>query len=232
MTTLTNEQIRQLNSYSVYVDKPHHPVFSLEDLLGHNTELCLTSVRTVSGCPNDSVTASFFMRRYGMFMAMQLTNLTMYDEIWQGSPDRLVFGATVEYGNRTVSTYVEAADWQPADDHTNAIRSILLGADKVIGQLRTVTSVSPLTLWENIFGFLLWQYHVLLQNPATAKEACEDMNILKDDRTWVGIASCSRFATYLNGKEPSDLLNTTARTTCCFSKDVPGLIQCGFCPLK
>ena len=38
-----------------------------------------------------------------------------------------------------------------------------------------------LTLWENIFGFLLWQYHVLLSNPGTAEEARADLNMLKDD---------------------------------------------------
>ena len=102
----------------------------------------------------------------------------------------------------------------------------------VIRQIRTVTSISPLTLWENIFGFLLWQYHVLLANPGTSVEARADLDILKDDTLWEGIAPRSLFATYLKGCEPSALLNTEVRTTCCFSKDVPGLMQCGFCPLK
>ena len=63
-------------------------------------------------------------------------------------------------------------------------------------------------------------------------EARADFDMLKDDAFWEGIAPRSLFATYLKGCEPSALLNTEVRTTCCFSKDVPGLMQCGFCPLK
>lgn len=235
MDKLTSEQIRQLNSYSVYLTPPTHHLFTLIDLLdGEKTLDCLKAVQAVSGSPNLTVAASFFMRRIGMFIAMQFYNITAYDEVWDGNADRLSFGANEEYGNRTISLYAVESDWQSIeeDQHEEPIRKILLQADMIIRQLRTVTSISPLTLWENIFGFLLWQYHVLLENPGTVVEARTDLNTLKDDKTWAGIAPRSLFATYLNGCEPSALLNTTVRTTCCFSKDVPGLIQCGFCPLK
>ena len=59
------------------------------------------------------------------------------------------------------------------------IRKILLQADAVIRQIRTVTSVSPLTLWENIFGFLLWQYHVMLANPSTSDEARSGFELIE-----------------------------------------------------
>ncbi|MCG3086518.1 hypothetical protein [Sporosarcina cyprini] len=233
MRNLSTEQIIQLNQYSVYAEKPDHPVFTLEEIMdAAKTADCLKTVEVISGSPNSVVAASFFMRRYGMFAAMQLTNLTKYEEMWQGTPRRLTFGAKVEYGNRTVSTYTDEADWKLVDHREEAIRSLLIQANSLIQQIREAAAVSPLTLWENIFGFLLWQYHVMLNHPATASEARDDLNILKDDQTWAGIAPYSRFAKYLNGSEPSALLNTTVRTTCCFSKDVPGLIQCGFCPLK
>ncbi|QTD40385.1 hypothetical protein [Sporosarcina sp. Te-1] len=233
MRNLSTEQITQLNRYSVYVEKPDHFVFTLEDMMdAAKTADCLKTVEVISGSPNTVVAASFFMRRYGMFCAMQLTNLTMYDDMWQGTIDRLAFGAREEYGNRTVSTFTEEADWKPVDNRTEAIRSLLVQANSLISQIRKAVAVSPLTLWENIFGFLLWEYHVMLNHPATATEAREDLETLKDDHIWAGIAPYSRFAKYLNGSEPSALLNTTVRTTCCFSKDVPGLMQCGFCPLK
>ena len=72
---------------------------------------------------------------------------------------------------------------------------------------------------------------VLLDHPSTAKQARIDLEILKLNEVWEGIASKSLFNTYLKGLEPSQLLNTTVRTTCCFSKDVPGLQKCGFCPI-
>jgi ferric iron reductase protein FhuF len=119
------------------------------------------------------------------------------------------------------------------DDERNVIiRDILKNqCDAVIRQTRTAANVSSLTLWESVFGFLLWHYHVLLETPGTVDEARADLHLLKDDVLWEGIAPRSLFAVYLKGLEPSALLNTVVRTTCCLSKDVPGLMQCGFCPL-
>jgi ferric iron reductase protein FhuF len=236
MTNLTSDQIRQLNMYSIYVEQPEQKIFTLETLLnGIMIEDALNVVQAVSESPNRTVAASYFMRRFGMFTAMQLYNLAAYDEVWNGDKKDLHFGAKVEYGKLAVSTFASADDWQYVDDEERheVIRRILKDeCDAVIRQIRTVTSVSPLTLWENIFGFLLWQYHVLLSNPGTSAEARADLDMLKDDALWEGIAPRSLFATYLKGCEPSALLNTEVRTTCCFSKDVPGLMQCGFCPLK
>ncbi len=236
MTNLTVDQLKQLNMYSVYTESPNRKLFTFDTLLDVNQiEDVLNVIQAVSSSPNQTVAASYFMRRLGMFVAMQFTNLATYDEVWDGEKDRLVFGAKEEYGKLAISTFAFAEDWRYVEDNErrDIIRLILVEeCNAVIKQLRTIASVSPLTLWENIFGFLLWQYHVLLSNPGTAEEARADLNMLKDDALWEGIAPRSLFATYLKGREPSALLNTEVRTTCCFSKDVPGLMQCGFCPLK
>lgn len=236
MTNLTADQLKQLNMYSIYTEPPERQLFTLETLLDANKiEDTLTIIQAVSGSPNRVVAASYFMRRLGMFVAMQFTNLATYDEVWDGDTNRLAFSAKEEYGKLAISTFAFAEDWRyiEEDERRDVIRRILIEqCSAVIKQLRTVASVSPLTLWENIFGFLLWQYHVLLSNPGTAEEARADFDMLKDDALWEGIAPRSLFAAYLKESEPSALLNTEVRTTCCFSKDVPGLIQCGFCPLK
>ena len=168
MTKLTSNQLIQLNMYSVYTEPPERKLFTLETLLGKQTEDALGAVQVVSGSPNKTVAASYFMRRLGMFIAMQFYNLAAYDEVWNGEKDRLVFGAKEEYGKLAVSTFAHSEDWQEVenDERREVIRRILKDeCDAVIRQIRTVSSVSPLTLWENIFGFLLWQYHVLLSNP-------------------------------------------------------------------
>ncbi len=235
MTNLTRDQIRQLNMYSIYVDVPEHRLFSLENLLDPvKTDAVLSTIQTISRSPNKTVAASYFMRRYGMFSAMQFYNLATYDEVWEGLPNNYWFGAKEEYGNMTVSTFVEAKDWVTVEDgeRRRIVRRILTDTDTIIRQLRTVANISPLTLWENVFGFLLWHYYVLLGDPTTAEKARGDLDMLKSDALWEGLASHSRFAMYLKGSEPSALLNTKVRTTCCLSKDVPGLMQCGFCPLK
>lgn len=234
MTTLTSDQIRELNSYSTYLTEPEHPVFTLADVLDPaKVQSIIQVIQTVSQSPNEVVATSFFVRRLGMFFAMQLYNLAAYDEMWNGTAEELQFGALEEFGNKTISTFAKIDDWQMIDDEDRHayIKRLLEDAHAVITSLRSAVPISPLTLWENIFGFWLWQYHVLLMDPASEMEAREDLDVLKDDATWTGIADHSRFATYLNGSEPSALLNTTVRKTCCFSKDVPGLIRCGFCPL-
>ncbi|PIC64188.1 hypothetical protein CSV79_08245 [Sporosarcina sp. P13] len=234
MNTLTADQIRELNSYSIYVDTPQHPVFTLADLQDHAKIADLIQVmKMVSQSPDEVVAASYFMRRIGMFFAMQLYNLAAYDELWSGVAEDLRFGAVEEFGNRTISMFIDSKDWQMVDEDERQmhIRSILENAHAVITSLRTAVPLSPLTAWENIFGFWLWQYHVLLSDPGSEMEARDDLEILKANEVWTGIHTHSRFASYLNGSEPSALLNTTVRKTCCFSKDVPGLMRCGFCPL-
>jgi len=235
MTNLTVDQIRQLNMYSIYVDTAERALFTLEDLLNSDKAGdALNVVQAVSKSPNKTVAASYFMRRFGMFTAMQFYNLAAYDEVWKGSPERVTFGAIEEYGNLAVSTFANDSDWDDVEDEERiaVIRQILVDSDAVIRSIRAVANVSALTLWENIFGFLLWHYHVLVENPGTKEEAYADLEILKDDTLWEGIAQHSLFAIYLKDSEPSALLNTVVRKTCCLSKDVPGLMQCGFCPLK
>ena len=220
--------------YSIYTEKPEHKLFTLADFLGNQTEDALNATGAISRCPNKTVTASYFMRRFGMFIAMQFYNLAMYDEIWDGSSERITFGAKEEFGNLTVSMFANAEDWRSVEDdeRSKVMQHIFKNqCDAVIRQIRSVANVSSLTLWESVFGFLLWHYHVLLEDSGTSDEARADLNLLKDDALWEGIAPSSLFAVYLKGLEPSALLNTVVRTTCCLSKDVPGLMQCGFCPL-
>ncbi|MCM3757915.1 hypothetical protein M3197_10605 [Sporosarcina aquimarina] len=235
MTTLTANQISQLHSNGVYTTSPEHPLFTLETLSipANGTEL-LHILQTVSQSPNTTVAASFFMRRYGMFTAMQLVQFIQYEELWQGEPDELQFGVVREYGNMTVSTYPAVSGWLETsiEDVSRVVRNLLIQIQTVINALRAVASVSPNVLWENVFGFWLWQFHVMLNDPICSDEARIVFDHLQDDSVWEGVSSLSRFASYLNGYEPTDLLNTTVRKTCCLSKDVPGLMQCGFCPLK
>ena len=235
MTTLTANQISQLHSNGVYTTPPGLPLFTLETLssLTDGKDL-LTVLQTVSQSPNTTVAASFFMRRYGMFTAMQLVQFIQYEELWKGEDDELKFGAIQEYGNLTVSTYPYVTGWTETsiEDAADVVRNLLVQIQTVIDALRSAAPISANVLWENVFGFWLWHFHVMLNDPTFSEEARIVYNHLKDDSFWEGISSHSRFSSYLNGSEPTDLLNTTVRKTCCLSKDVPGLMQCGFCPLK
>src|SRR6185437_9455520 len=117
MRNLTVDQLNLLNMYSTYLDKPEHPLFTLSTLLdSEKTEDVLTLIQTISGSPNRTVAASYFMRRLGMFIAMQFYNLAVYNEVWKGDWNRLVFGAKEEYGKLSISMFCLAEDWKDIDD--------------------------------------------------------------------------------------------------------------------
>ena len=91
MTKLTSDQIKQLNMYSIYLETRVHLLFTLADFMDDKTEAALLTSQTISRSPNKTVTASYFIRRFGMFIAMQFYNLAMYDEIWDGQFTQISF---------------------------------------------------------------------------------------------------------------------------------------------
>lgn len=79
---------------------------------------------------------------------------------------------------------------------------------------------------------MLWHYHILLSNPGLADQAMEDIEALEDPKTWARFSNKSWWAQYTGGLSPTNLVNVPVRKSCCFSKDIPGLMACGFCPMK
>ncbi|MFF5997014.1 Fe-S oxidoreductase [Lysinibacillus sp. KU-BSD001] len=236
MPALSYDQVRQLNSYSIYTEEPTRPLFTLANI---QKDFYLTDFRNlmmgITNAPTEAAAISHFSRRYGMFVAMQFYMLAAYDEVWDGNLKDIRFAVVEEYGIRTLGTFITANDFHYVDDdeRERVIANILYKqCFEIIQQLRKTTTISPLTLWENFFGYMLWHYHTLLENPALAERALEDLEILEDDQVWRTFATKSIFKEYTGGGNPSQLINVPVRKSCCFSKDIPGLMACGFCPIK
>ena len=235
MPALSYDQVRQLNSYSIFTEEPERPLFTLANL---HKDFYLTDFRNlmmgITNAATEAAAISHFGRRYGMFVAMQFYMLTTYDEIWDGKPENIRFAIIQEFGIHTLGMYINANDFRYVEDdeRERVMTDILYKTSVIIGQLRKTTSISPLVLWENIFGYMLWHYHTLLENPALADRAFEDLEMLEDKNVWRYFSDKSLFLNYTGGKSPSDLINRPVRKSCCFSKDIPGLLACGFCPLK
>ncbi|WP_277584613.1 hypothetical protein [Psychrobacillus antarcticus] len=227
MTILSNDQIKQLNNYSVFTQPNGTTLFQ-----GNNVASALPVIKLITSAPNDPIAASFFMRRVGMFISMQFYMMTMYDEIWDGPLDQLQFFGTTEYGNKTISTFVPPEYFRDVQENRKVDVQLIWEQQcfPIIEQLRSACSISPLTLWENVFGYLLWHYYTFLENPNLEGKARHDWNLLKDSTIWKAFTSKEYLRLYLKDRNPIDLINTTVRTTCCFSKDMPGLQKCGFCP--
>lgn len=236
MPALTMDQVRQLNSYSMYTTEPKRTLFTIANI---KQDFYLTDFRNllmgITSAPTEAAAVSHFSRRYGMFFAMQFYMLAAYDEVWDGKLEDIRFDATEEFGAHTVSIFLNPNDWRyvDEDERTHVIKEILYKqGHEIVQQLRKVTTISPLTIWENFFGYLLWHYHILLENPGLADQAMEDIEILEDPVTWALFSNKSWWAEYTGGQSPSALVNVPVRKTCCFSKDMPGLMACGYCPLK
>lgn len=235
MPALSYDQVRQLNSYSIFTEEPERPLFTLANL---HKDFYLTDFRNlmmgITNAATEAAAISHFGRRYGMFVAMQFYMLTTYDEIWDGKPEDIRFAIIQEFGIHTLGMYINANDFRYVEDdeRERVMTDILYKTSVIIGQLRKTTSISPLVLWENIFGYMLWHYHTLLENPALADRAFEDLEMLEDKNVWRYFSDKSLFINYTGGKSPSSLINQPVRKSCCFSKDIPGLMACGFCPLK
>ena len=236
MGSLSKDQLQKLKSYSIYVDDSVHTIFNLQQL--HNDDfLCdfITLIKVISKVESDVIALSYFTRRYGMFISMQFYMLTMYDEFWDGALSDLKFSIKEEFGNKALCTFTKSSDWHWVEEENreSAFKKILKQqCYEVFVQLRKITSVSPKMLWENVFGYMLWHYHVLLSNPGTYEQAQLDIALLEDDSLWSPFAKYSYFKEYTGKEHPSKLINIPVRKTCCFSKDIPGWMQCGFCPLK
>ncbi len=235
MSSLSRDQLQQLQSYSIYIDDSANTIFNLKQL--HRDEFLpdfLTLIKTISQVESDTIALSYFTRRYGMFIAMQFYMLTMYDEVWDGPIDHLKFGIKEEFGNKALCMFTSSSDWQwiDEDEREETFKKILNECHTIFVQLRKITSISPKLMWENVFGYMLWHLHVLLSNPGTCDQAQIDIRLLEDDSLWSSFAKHSYFKSYTGGEHPSKLIHIPVRKTCCFSKDIPGWMQCGFCPLK
>lgn len=235
MSNLSQDQLQQLNSYSNYIDDDQQKLFNLQQLFDDDFLNDAKNIfKAVSQSSTDAVAISYFTRRYGMFIAMQFYMLIVYDEVWAGELENIQFAVKDEFGRPSLCIYTNSEDWTmiDEDERQETIAHILkTQCQDVFVQLKKMGTVSPLTHWENVFGYLLWHYHTLLSSPATEDEAREYLDILEKDETWQEFSEKSRFHTYTGGSHPSSLINLPVRKSCCFSKDVPGLMACGFCPL-
>lgn len=236
MTRLSQDQLQQLHAYSNYVDVEQPFLFNLQQLLDDDfLEDAKNIWKAVSQSDQDAVAISYFTRRYGMFIAMQFYMLTVYDEMWMGKFENLQFGVREEFGRPSICMFTRSEDWDmiDEDEREQAVHTILLEqCHQIFSQLKKLGGVSVLTHWENVFGYFLWHYHTLLSSHATEEEARIYLDFLEGDVVWEGISEHSRFHTYTGGQHPSTLIHLPVRKSCCFSKDVPGLLACGFCPLK
>ena len=117
MPALSYDQVRQLNSYSIFTEEPDRPLFTLANL---HKDFYLTDFRNllmgVTNAATEAAAVSHFGRRYGMFVAMQFYMLTTYDEVWDGKPEDIRFAIINEFGIHTLGMYINSNDFRYVED--------------------------------------------------------------------------------------------------------------------
>lgn len=235
MPALTMEQVLMLDSYKVYTTEPKRTLFTLERIEKEFfQEEFGELMQGITDASSKTAAISHFSKRYGQFIAMQFYMLAAYDQIWDGHYRDLQFDATEEFGLFTVCMFANPNDWRYVEDEEreNVIATILYKqCYEVVKSLRNTTSISPRVIWDNFFIHLTNIYERLLEDPKLADRAMDDLDILESTEVWARFSQKSLYYEYTKGRSPSDLVNQPIRKSCCLSKDIPGLVECGYCPL-
>lgn len=232
---LTMEQVLLLDSYKVYTTEPKRTLFTLERI-GKEffQEEFGQLMQGITEASSKTAAISHFSKRYGQFVAMQFYMLTAYDQIWDGHDRDLQFDATEEFGTYTVCMFANPNDWRYVDDDERSyiISTILYKqCHEVVQSLRNTTSISPRVIWDNLFVHITNIYDRLLEDPKLADRAMDDLDLLESPEVWARFSQKSLYYEYTQGRSPSALVNQPIRKSCCLSKDIPGLVECGYCPL-
>lgn len=234
MPAITFEQEFILNEHRIYTTRPLRTLFTLERLSKEFFQDDFAKLmQGITEAENQVAAVSHFAKRYGMFFANQFYMLAAYDMIWDGKHTELHFDVTKEYDAYTIAMFINPNDFRyvKETEREDVIMKILQKQGfEIVQYLRKTTSISPLVIWESFFVSIVKMYEKLLENPATASQAMDDIEILESTEAWKSFSTKSLFYEYTQGRNPAVLVNQPIRRSCCMSMDIPGQGACGYCP--
>ena len=227
MPDLQADQVAALERFSVYVDEQSNVFSSVADVLSESgSDKLFELVQRLSGAPTATVATSVYMRRHGFFIAAQLHVLSEYNLLWAG--DLKDVSLVIE--NDTILFSVPSDGFRNEQNREQEIRFILeTYGHPVVDYLSKRTKIAKLILWENIWGYVLWMYSMLLEENSSVAQ--QDLDVLLEDETWKPAMRRSPFKQYLNNKQALDAMANYKRLTCCLYKELPNTDKCPYCPL-
>lgn len=213
-----------LASQSVAVDRsPQYP-------LSVDPEQMIEELKTWAGAANAGVAVSYFFRQYALFVSAQFDLITHQHAYFACSWKELRFERIHNYGFNLLQVHVDSRSFTPfsAGERFAAMHFVLLEqTEAFIQEFRKYVKISPITLWENVLGSVLWFYANLERsNP---RRAAEDMEWLLDPANWQP-AKTSYMQKLLGNVPLSRAVSGPLRKTCCLYKELPNFATCTFCP--
>lgn len=228
MIKLHASQQTALERFSVHVVEQPNTFLSVEGALSElGSHILFEKIHELSGAPTDTVAASIYMRRHGFFIAAQLHLISEHNLLWAGNLEDI----SLFTDNDTLLFSVPTTGFRNVKNREEDIRFILESyGHPVIEYVSKRAKIAKLILWENVWGYVLWMYSMLLQENSSFAQ--HDLTILLEDETWKPAMRRSPFKQYLNNQQALDAMADYKRTTCCLLKELPNTDKCPYCPLS
>ncbi|MFS0690793.1 hypothetical protein AB1K89_16270 [Sporosarcina sp. 179-K 8C2 HS] len=228
MPKLNDEHIASLERFGIFLNRQSDALSNAQAILSEtaSTEL-FSEIQTLTGAKTDAVAASIYMRRHGFFMAGLFHMLSKFDLLFIGKLEDV--SLFIEKG--TIQFAILPDSFEDAQNRHEAIRFILEQyGHPVVEYMGKRAHVSKLILWENVWGYVLWMYSMLLNEDCPAAQS--DLDFLLEDETWKPQMRRSPFKQYLQNEEALAAMSNYKRTTCCLLKELPDTEKCPYCPLN
>lgn len=228
MPKLNDEHIASLERFGVFLNRQPDAITNAQAILSEtaSTEL-FSEIQALTGAPTDAVAASVYMRRHGFFMTGLFHMLSKFNLLFTGKLEDV----SLFIENGTIQFTIPPDSFEDVYDRHEALHS-LLGqyGHPVVEYMSKRAHVSKLILWENVWGYVLWMYSMLLKEDCPAAQS--DLDFLVDDETWKPHMRRSPFKQYLQNEEPLAAMANYKRTTCCLLKELSDTEKCPYCPLN
>ncbi|MCM3610199.1 hypothetical protein M4S82_02985 [Planococcus sp. MERTA32b] len=213
-----------LASQSVAVDRsPAKP-------LSRDTETRIEELKRWSGSDNSGVAVSYFFRQYALFASAQFHLLTYHNGYFECAGEDLAFNRVHNYGFNLLEAHVSSAHFKRvgANERFSAFHYIVHEQTaRLIEEFRSHVKISPLILWDNVLGSIIWFYANLEQRDT--RRAAADLDWLMDAANWAPMRK-TQLARLLGDASLGQAVSRPLRKTCCLYKELPHFDTCTFCP--
>ncbi|QBP42258.1 hypothetical protein [Paenisporosarcina antarctica] len=215
-----------LERLSIFVDDARKPFMTLgEALTEHGNKSLLQTVRDVTGAPTDAVAASVFFRCFGFFLAAQFQTIAVHQKMFAGPLNQIGL-IQEEY---TFKFIVPSEEFVEIQDAKQALRLVLdTYGHPSVEIFSKQANISKLILWENIWGYVIWIYSLLIKD--NVESASQHLDFLLLDSTWSPNMRRSPFKQYLQNHSALHAMKDYSRVTCCLLKELPETNKCPYCP--
>lgn len=213
-----------LASQSVAVDRP--PIQPLSS----NIDELVDELKKWAGTDTSGVAVSYFFRQYALFISAQFDLIAHQNAFFACSWQELQYERAHNYGYNLLQIHVPSSSYKPvaATDRFAAMHFVLIEqVEALIQVFRKHVKISPLILWENVLGSVIWFYaNMERSNP---RRAAEDMEWLLEPANWQP-AKTSYMQKLLGDALLAHAVSGPLRKTCCLYKELPDFAVCTYCP--